>query len=233
MSKTKINRSQSREAALQILYCQSFADKELGQAVAAVEATHTIEALQTAGEALREYVTAAMASISALEAAIHALKEAQKSDSDRKVKKDKPVEEGTLTTRLQVHESRSAAIDSMRKTASLLEGANKLFDEDGFCQRLLKNFTRHRQHVESVLSRSLEGWSVKRLMAEDGAILRLGITELIYHPDVPPKVIINEYLEMAKRYGDDESVKLINGVLDRVLRDNPREEVAAGKEGKR
>lgn len=157
----------------------------------------------------------------ALGQAVDALKEAQKPKEERETVK---VEEGTLSTRLRVHEARGAAIDSIRQTASVLEAVSQTFEEDGFTQRLLKTYDKHRQQVESAVERALQGWTMRRLTAEDGAALRLGATELIYFTDVPPKVIINEYVELAKRYGADDAEKFVNGVLDRVMREHPREE---------
>ena len=55
----------------------------------------------------------------------------------------------------------------------------------------------------------------------DRSILRLGCYELIYCPDVPPKVVINEYIEIAKQYGSDvKTGKLVNGVLDRIAKEH-------------
>ncbi len=55
----------------------------------------------------------------------------------------------------------------------------------------------------------------------DRNILRMGIFELLYMPDVPSKVSINEAIELAKKYGDIESSKFINGILDKAHKKNP------------
>ncbi|MCC7393157.1 N utilization substance protein B, partial [Candidatus Sumerlaeota bacterium] len=78
--------------------------------------------------------------------------------------------------------------------------------------------------VANAVEKCLEGWTLRRLISEDSAALRLGATELMYFADIPPKAIINEYIELAKVYGNDDSPGLINAVLDRILRNHPRPE---------
>ncbi len=220
MAKARVNRSQSRETALQVLFCQSFTDSELSRSVRAVEATTTVESFQEAIASLEESVRSANTAIATLRKAIGALKEAQKPVSERK---HKNVESGTLSTVLDVGATRRDAINSMRQHAQALETAHTLFDPEGFAIRLLETFDKNRQRIDNLVDRSLESWSLRRLIAEDAATLRLGATELLYFTDVPPRVIINEYIELAKRYGDSESPRLVNGILDRILRDHPRE----------
>ena len=59
-------------------------------------------------------------------------------------------------------------------------------------------------------------WEFKRIAIIDRNILRLGIFELMHAPDVPPKVTINEAVELAKKYGDLDSSKFVNGILDNI-----------------
>ncbi len=91
---------------------------------------------------------------------------------------------------------------------------------EAFGSRILEAFLENRDQVEETLENSLDKWDPDRLTKTDGALLRLGITELLYLTDVPPKVVINEYIELAKRYGDKESPSFINGILDKVHRAN-------------
>ena len=72
--------------------------------------------------------------------------------------------------------------------------------------------------IDNVISKYLENWDLDRLGKTDKAILRLGTYELMYY-DTPDIVVINEAVELAKKYSDDKVVKLINAVLDKV-RDN-------------
>lgn len=74
------------------------------------------------------------------------------------------------------------------------------------------------ESIDKVISKYLENWDLDRLGKTDKAILRLGAYELI-HYDTPKVVVINEAVEIAKKYSDDKVVKLINAVLDKI-RDN-------------
>lgn len=74
------------------------------------------------------------------------------------------------------------------------------------------------ESIDKVISKYLENWDLDRLGKTDKAILRLGAYELIYY-DTPKVVVINEAVELAKKYSDDKVVKLINAVLDKI-RDN-------------
>lgn len=72
--------------------------------------------------------------------------------------------------------------------------------------------------LDEVISKYLENWDLDRLGKTDKAILRLACYEMLYY-DTPNVVVINEAIELAKKYSDDKVVKLINAVLDKV-RDN-------------
>ena len=78
----------------------------------------------------------------------------------------------------------------------------------------------HQQETDAVLRRHITRWRLERLTVLDRAILRLASAEILYFDDVPPKVSINEAVEIAKKYGDDEAGKFVNGVLDGVFRES-------------
>ena len=72
--------------------------------------------------------------------------------------------------------------------------------------------------IDKIISKYLENWDLDRLGKTDKAILRLASYEMMYY-DTPKVVVINEAVELAKKYSDDKIVKLINAVLDKI-RDN-------------
>ena len=72
--------------------------------------------------------------------------------------------------------------------------------------------------IDSTISKYLENWDLNRLGKTDKAILRLATYEMLYY-DTPNIVVINEAIELAKKYSDDKVVKVINAVLDKI-RDN-------------
>ena len=77
--------------------------------------------------------------------------------------------------------------------------------------------------IDQRLSQSAENWKLSRMPVVDRNVLRLGCYEILFH-DTPPKVAVNEAIELARRYGSDKSAGFINGVLDRLLRDAPPSE---------
>jgi transcription antitermination factor NusB len=85
-----------------------------------------------------------------------------------------------------------------------------------FCQRLIYGVRENLKAIDEKISRYATNWQLKRMAIIDRNILRLGVFELHYASDIPPKVTINEAVELAKRYGDLESSKFVNGILDKI-----------------
>ena len=204
---------------MQVLYCQAFSDKDLMTSVAAVESVRTVEDLKDSAAKLRETITAAQAAVRAVESAADSLVKAATAEGKKSLKAN---DEGTLSTRLYLAQARQEAVNQMRQATQALQHIEPLFEENSFTMRLLRAYNRHQDLVDATLTPALEHWALRRLIAEDRSVLRLGITELLYFEDVPPAVVIDEYVELAKAYGDEESPKLVNGVLDRVRKDHPR-----------
>ena len=74
----------------------------------------------------------------------------------------------------------------------------------------------HRSEIDDAIVAHAKGWALERMPALDRAILRLGIYELVYRLDVPVAVVIDEAVELAKRFSTDDSGKFVNGVLAAV-----------------
>ncbi|TVR09021.1 MAG: transcription antitermination factor NusB [Planctomycetota bacterium] len=90
---------------------------------------------------------------------------------------------------------------------------------------IFTGLTQERPAVDAIIDQCLTNWTLGRMAVLDRSILRLGCYELLYCPNVPPKVAINEYIEIAKIYGSDgRTAKLVNGVLDRIAKDHRRPE---------
>ena len=85
-----------------------------------------------------------------------------------------------------------------------------------YAQQLLAGCSAHREHIDTVLCAALEHWDMARLAAIDRSVLRLGVFELLHRKDVPPKVVINEAVELAKKYSTEKSGPFVNGILDSV-----------------
>lgn len=80
---------------------------------------------------------------------------------------------------------------------------------------------------ELIIAASIK-WKLSRLSAVDKSILRLSVYQLRYCADIPPKVVINEAIELAKKFSTEQSPAFINGVLDAVLKKNKKSEQLRG-----
>ena len=85
--------------------------------------------------------------------------------------------------------------------------------------RLLTQAESCREQIDDLIREKVEKWEFHRIALIDRLILRIAATELLYFPDVPPKVTINEAIEIAKEYSTDKSGKFVNGVLDAIYGD--------------
>jgi N utilization substance protein B len=83
---------------------------------------------------------------------------------------------------------------------------------------LVRLVSRNLRPIDRLLERHLTNWSLHRLAVIDRNVLRLGVAELAFVDDVPPKVTIREMIRLAERYGTPESPRFVNGVLDAVMR---------------
>ena len=75
-----------------------------------------------------------------------------------------------------------------------------------------------REEVDEVLGRCAEHWTLERLAATDRAVLRAAIAELLARPGTPARVVLDEAIEVAKRFGAADSGRFVNGVLDRAAK---------------
>jgi len=89
-------------------------------------------------------------------------------------------------------------------------------ETQAFVSELVRGVTRRYAEVDKLIAQYTEHWDIDRMAVVDRNILRLAVWELLDHPSVPPKVAINEAIEIAKKFGTQESGRFINGVLDRV-----------------
>ncbi|MGQ9707563.1 MAG: transcription antitermination factor NusB [bacterium] len=87
-----------------------------------------------------------------------------------------------------------------------------------YLRRLIQTVDNKRSEIDAALRHHLKRWRLERVTYIDRAILRVGCAEILYFDDIPPKVAINEAVEMAKKFGDDQAGKFVNGVLDGVYK---------------
>lgn len=89
-------------------------------------------------------------------------------------------------------------------------------DTRAFAEGLVRGTKMNQPKIDQVLSQFAEHWDLNRMAVVDRNILRLAAYEILWTGEVPPKVAINEAIEIAKKFGTKESSRFINGVLDRV-----------------
>ncbi|MCD4705274.1 transcription antitermination factor NusB [bacterium] len=99
-------------------------------------------------------------------------------------------------------------------------------DETGFTKELLKGIVQKYKEINDLIIKYAPEWPLKQINIIDRNILRIGIYELKFTSDkMPPKVAINEAIELAKNYGGDNSGKFINGVLGAIYKETTGEEL--------
>ena len=92
-----------------------------------------------------------------------------------------------------------------------------------YTRSLLSGVKRERENLDRYIAEASEHWKISRITYVDRNILRVAVFEMLYSPEVPPKVAIDEALELAKKFGGEDSKDFINGVLDRILKDHYRD----------
>lgn len=85
-----------------------------------------------------------------------------------------------------------------------------------FTAQIIQGALANLPQIDSLISKYAQNWQLKRMAVIDRNILRLACCELLFLEDIPPKVSINEAVELAKKYGDIESSKFVNGILDKI-----------------
>jgi transcription antitermination protein NusB len=100
---------------------------------------------------------------------------------------------------------------------------NEATDEvKAFAERLVAGVLEKKKELDALIGKYATNWKVSRMPIVDRNILRAGVYELLWMDDVPAKVTVNEAIELAKSFGDDDASKFVNGILDQVLTKEPR-----------
>jgi N utilization substance protein B len=106
--------------------------------------------------------------------------------------------------------------DEMFARASDLQSASE--STRRFAERLVSGTLAHRDDLDRMISKQADHWRITRMPVVDRNILRLALFELLHEPETPHPVVIDEALEIAKRYSTPRSSQFINGILDGVLK---------------
>jgi len=111
-----------------------------------------------------------------------------------------------------VAEEPAEAVDSVIQRRRLTGGAAS------YVRTLVETTLQEKERIDEALQNSLTDWKLQRLSYVDRAILRLAACEILFLPDVPPKVSIDEAVELARFYGTEGSARFVNGVIDSLYK---------------
>ena len=138
---------------------------------------------------------------------------------------------------LQALFQQDLAGDDPQKISELLAEATEDSREREYARSLALGVLENRQELDRRIVEVTDNWKLDRIAAVDRAILRLGLYELLEMDEVPPKVVINESVELAKKFSTAKSGSFVNGVLDRIYQDlsakpgsSPGEEISRNSE---
>jgi len=93
------------------------------------------------------------------------------------------------------------------------------FKDDGFAKHLVEGVLKNRKEIDELIKKYATEWPIEQITIVDRNILRQGIFELKFDPEIPSKVAINEAIEVAKTYGGESSGKFVNGVLGAIYKE--------------
>ena len=122
---------------------------------------------------------------------------------------------GRLTSIADVCEKAFSALEIAEM--SVLEENS---DTKGYIRKITESYVANKKDIDETIKRLSVGWDFSRLVKTDKDILRISIAELLYVKEAPVKVVIDEAVELAKRYSTEDSASFINAILAKVLKEN-------------
>jgi len=99
-----------------------------------------------------------------------------------------------------------------------LDSQKKMTQEElDYSIKILQNLYQHQKTIDQMIQSHSPNWTLKRMSLVDLNIMRVAILEILYHPEIPNKVSINEAIELSKIFGSQKSPAFINGILDKFV----------------
>lgn len=115
-------------------------------------------------------------------------------------------------------------IDFSQASQNYLENFPQKQEVIIFFSLLVKGVLKNLEYIDSLIRKHVKNWEITRMAVVDRNILRIACFELLFLKDIPPKVSINEAIELAKRFGDIDSPRFVNGVLDKIYKTESKKE---------
>lgn len=116
------------------------------------------------------------------------------------------------------HEVGDESFDLDKVLERNIERYKETIDDKAFIEQLVRGADSRRSEIDDIVRPIAPEWPIEQIARIDRTVLRIGVYELLFEKNVPPKVAINEAVELAKAFGGDNSSKFVNGVLGTVLR---------------
>lgn len=150
-------------------------------------------------------------------------------EADHETNLERPLGSSDVPVQIPLTSEMSEKIDKMievaDKAAAALEisefatlGASVEVKE--YTEKIVEYFAQNAKEVDEIIQKYSKGWDISRLVKMDKDLLRIAITELLYIKEAPMKVVVDESLEVAKKYSTEDSAPFINGILARVISEN-------------
>jgi transcription antitermination protein NusB len=100
-------------------------------------------------------------------------------------------------------------------------------ERDEFAERIVLGVLTQREEIDRLIEQYSDNWRLDRMTVIDRNLLRLATFELLYCDEIPPKVTLNEAIDLGKKFGSEESSAFINGILDRIQKEAVRKTVSS------
>ena len=150
-------------------------------------------------------------------------------EAEHEINLSRPLEAANIPVPLPMTSDMTGRIDEMIEVAekallaleiaefTTLESQN---DVKNYAIRIAESFQQNHEEIDAMIQKYSTGWDFDRLVKMDKDILRIAISEMLYIKETPMKVVVDEALELAKKYSTDDSASFINGVLAKIIVDN-------------
>ena len=149
-------------------------------------------------------------------------------EAEHEINLNRPIDAANISVPVQMTGDFKAKIDEMIEVAekallaleiaefTTLESQSDVKD---YAIKIAQTYHENHEEIDGIISKNSTGWDIDRLVKMDKDILRIALCEMLYIKETPMKVVVDEALELAKKYSTDDSASFINGVLAKVIVD--------------
>jgi transcription antitermination factor NusB len=114
--------------------------------------------------------------------------------------------------------------DAQQVSEEIISSSQIKEDAKRFSKVLFDRTLRNVEKIDDLIKRSVKSWEFSRIALVEKNVLRIGVCEIVFFPDIPVPITINEAVELVKRYGEKDSKNFVNGVLDYIAKELKKEE---------